>query len=256
MKSSEKSFGLASSSLFMVLVFIITETQASCTSSCGVIENISYPFRLKGDPDECGDNDYELACHNNQTFIDFNSANYLVTKISHDHHTVTIVDPSLVSGSCSFPHNTITKESEDSRYSVFHYYQKYTNVQFLRCSSEITNSTYIPIPCLNRDESSYAYFRYVRVHSLQGLFDLPKSCLFISAVPTDVYSVDYKMLQKSLLLGFNLSWSVHCKDCRLAGGSCQMENQEYKCSKKSKLSYLIFLLLIPITIYLILQTYV
>nr|DAD29542.1 TPA_asm: hypothetical protein HUJ06_031010 [Nelumbo nucifera] len=39
-------------------------------SSCGKITNISYPFRLKGDPRlDCGDRRYELSCEDNRTVL-------------------------------------------------------------------------------------------------------------------------------------------------------------------------------------------
>jgi hypothetical protein len=36
-------------------------------SSCGNIHNISDPFRLQDDPENCGDRNYTLSCENNNT---------------------------------------------------------------------------------------------------------------------------------------------------------------------------------------------
>ncbi|GMP24800.1 hypothetical protein CsSME_00001948 [Camellia sinensis var. sinensis] len=38
-------------------------------SSCGNNDNITHPFRLKGDPKNCGDKRYELECVNNRTVL-------------------------------------------------------------------------------------------------------------------------------------------------------------------------------------------
>ena len=40
-------------------------------SSCGNIHNISFPFRLKNDPENCGDSKYELSCENNHTVLSY-----------------------------------------------------------------------------------------------------------------------------------------------------------------------------------------
>lgn len=73
-------------SLLMVLLF--TEVTAGrvlekvCSSSCGDLHNISYPFRLEDDPAGCGDADYQLSCENNKTILEFNSGKYYVKNIS------------------------------------------------------------------------------------------------------------------------------------------------------------------------------
>ncbi|ONI21765.1 hypothetical protein PRUPE_2G087500 [Prunus persica] len=41
----------------------------NCTSSCGNIHNISYPFRLKHYPKHCGNVMYTLSCENNITLV-------------------------------------------------------------------------------------------------------------------------------------------------------------------------------------------
>ncbi|RVW91822.1 Rust resistance kinase Lr10 [Vitis vinifera] len=48
-----------------------SENQRCRPSSCGDIQNISIPFRLKGDPLGCGHPDpaYELVCENNRTIL-------------------------------------------------------------------------------------------------------------------------------------------------------------------------------------------
>ena len=40
-------------------------------SSCGNIHNIRFPFRLKNDPENCGDSKYELSCENNHTVLSY-----------------------------------------------------------------------------------------------------------------------------------------------------------------------------------------
>ncbi|KAF7850481.1 hypothetical protein BT93_L5462 [Corymbia citriodora subsp. variegata] len=72
-----------------------------CTTSCGEIANISYPFRLRGDPKDCGHNNYELACINNHTVLDLNYGQYYVRSINYTNYTIRVVDVGLQKDNCS-----------------------------------------------------------------------------------------------------------------------------------------------------------
>ncbi|KAK7860189.1 hypothetical protein CFP56_042153 [Quercus suber] len=61
-------------------------------SSCGNIHNISFPFRLKTDPENCGDFSFELSCENNRTVLYISSGKYYVQEISYNNYTIRIVD--------------------------------------------------------------------------------------------------------------------------------------------------------------------
>ncbi|KAF5462877.1 hypothetical protein F2P56_018847 [Juglans regia] len=66
-------------------------------SSCGNIPNISYLFRLKGDPPNCGDQRYELSCDdNNHTLLSLNGSKYYVSQINYNNYTIRIVDSANV----------------------------------------------------------------------------------------------------------------------------------------------------------------
>ena len=69
---------LLSAPMFKLALFVfIVFFQNSCfakynnhdcpPSSCGNIPDISYPFRLRTDPNECGDKRYTLSCENDNT---------------------------------------------------------------------------------------------------------------------------------------------------------------------------------------------
>ena len=67
-----------------------------CTaSSCGNIHNISFPFRLSTDPENCGDVSYELSCENNRTVLNKFSGKYYVEEISYNNYTIRIVDTGI-----------------------------------------------------------------------------------------------------------------------------------------------------------------
>ena len=64
-------------------------------SSCGNIPNISFPFRLKSDPESCGDPRYELSCENNRTVLHLFAGNYHVQKINYDNYTIRVADSGI-----------------------------------------------------------------------------------------------------------------------------------------------------------------
>ncbi|KAL7000657.1 hypothetical protein U1Q18_001810 [Sarracenia purpurea var. burkii] len=72
-----------------------------CDSSCGNIPNISYPFRLKSDPENYGYKDYELACDHNRLVLEFQSAKFYVLAINYNNYTIRLVDVGIQRGNCS-----------------------------------------------------------------------------------------------------------------------------------------------------------
>ncbi|KAM3682005.1 hypothetical protein ACJW31_12G039800 [Castanea mollissima] len=59
-------------------------------SSCGNIHNISFPFQLSTDPENCGYPDYELSCENNRTVLYLFGVIYYVQEISYNNYTIRI----------------------------------------------------------------------------------------------------------------------------------------------------------------------
>ncbi|KAL5828154.1 hypothetical protein ACOSQ4_019951 [Xanthoceras sorbifolium] len=240
-----------SSFLFSLLIFLlISEIQArrlqqvECSSSCGDIKNISYPFRLKGDPAGCGDHDYELSCQSNKAILEFLSGKYLVKRISYAEQKITLVDVDLANGSCSLPHKSLSMIEiyDDNRYRISSLNLVYAN--FVRCSSKISDPTCTRLPCLDGNQS-YVYVKY----GGYNIDDLPVSCSFISRVPIREASMEYppyEAIQKLLQSGFDLMWSVECRHCKLAGGSCYryLPEEPYICMKEGAYDLIIFVMTI------------
>ncbi|KAL5851267.1 hypothetical protein ACOSQ3_006385 [Xanthoceras sorbifolium] len=144
-----------SSFLFSLLIFLlISEIQARrlqqvvCSSSCGDIKNISYPFRLKGDPARCGDHHYELSCQSNKTILEF------------------------LSGNCSLPQKSlsVTEIYDDNRYLISTY-GGLSNANFLRCSSEIKSCSFISQVPIHAASEEYPPYEAIQ-KLLQSGFDL------------------------------------------------------------------------------------
>lgn len=108
--------------LSLLLMKEVLSSQApnkTCHSSCGMIRNISYPFRLKDDPPHCGLQSYELACENNVTILhlldyydnyDYDHLSngtyrsvgrYKVLGIDYNKYRIRIIDEGIQKGNCS-----------------------------------------------------------------------------------------------------------------------------------------------------------
>ncbi|KAK1559816.1 hypothetical protein Q3G72_018696 [Acer saccharum] len=190
-----------------------------CTTSCGDIKNISYPFRLKGDPAGCGDSQYELSCSpSNKTILEIHSGKYYVKRISYDDRIITVVDVDLADGSCGLPQKSLSRKKM-FEYNEYRYYIWVYRADFVRCSSKISDPTYRRLPCLNIGNQSYVYVIYDDHYYVKAA-DLLESCSFISMVPIpEIHKASaddnpsYETIQKLLQSGFDLKWSVGCKDC-------------------------------------------
>ncbi|KAF2310909.1 hypothetical protein GH714_018357 [Hevea brasiliensis] len=217
------------STLLVLALFIFlskTEIEARflqeiCSSSCGELNKITYPFRLTTDPVECGDPDYQLSCQDNKPILEFHSGQYFVKQISYDRHLIRLVDVNLASGSCNLPHSSVSVDEVkyDNRYGGL---VSSTFASFFRCSSEINDQAYRKVPCLSGNDS-HVYVSY----GTYVISDLQGSCSFISRVPTIYQAVwypSYESILKLMASGFDLEWSVECRDCIADGGSCTLSS--------------------------------
>ncbi|KAI9185381.1 hypothetical protein LWI28_006655 [Acer negundo] len=206
--------------LFSLFIFLFVRDvqarklqQIQCpTSSCGDIKNISYPFRLKGDPARCGDPKFELSCESNKTILETHSGKYYVKRISYDDSIITVVDVKLADGSCGLPQQSLSRDYPWEEYKDYLYYilGNITYANFVRCSSKILDPTYRKLPCLNIGNQSYVYVIYPGIFMVS---DLLESCSFISRVPVNASVGDNpsnETIQMLLQSGFDLQW---CKDC-------------------------------------------
>ncbi|BFG21188.1 hypothetical protein CerSpe_074620 [Prunus speciosa] len=77
---------------------LIKESGGKCISSaCGIIHDITSPFRLANDPNQsnCTNWNYNVSCHNNLTVLEVHSGNYSVQAINYDNFTIRVVDPGI-----------------------------------------------------------------------------------------------------------------------------------------------------------------
>uniref|UniRef100_A0A6M2FB17 Protein kinase domain-containing protein n=1 Tax=Populus davidiana TaxID=266767 RepID=A0A6M2FB17_9ROSI len=201
----------ASATLFTLLIFLLTTKVLArfiphvCSpSSCGEIETIAYPFRLKTDPAGCGEPDFELSCENNKTILELHSGKYLVKRISYDVQRLRVVDVNLANGTCSLPYKSVSVDEfmDDDHYSL----DATTYTSFIKCSSNLSDQAYRLVPCLSGNGTNVyvSYVTYI-ISSLQG------SCLFVSRVPTVYQAVlfpSYDSILQLMQTGFDLEWCI------------------------------------------------
>ncbi|EEF36092.1 kinase, putative [Ricinus communis] len=227
MRKSQESPTVSTLFLFLLLIFLFTASEVEsrilqdiCSSSCGYIK-ISYPFRLNNDPATCGDPGYEISCNDNKPILEFHSGKYYVNQISYDKHIIRLVDVNLANGSCNLPYISVSVDEVrgDSRYRGL---VSSTFTSFFRCSSEINDQAYRDVPCFSGN-GSHVYVSY----STYVISDLQGSCSFISRVPTIYQNVlypSYQSILQLMALGFDLEWSVECRDCIADGGICSLSS--------------------------------
>jgi len=210
----------------IVLVLLLHQIDGGdgcLASSCGKIRNISYPFRLKGDPEGCGLREYELSCENNTTLLSLLSGTFHVKAINYNNFTIRVVDPGLQQPNCSsLPRYFLSPSNfTDSYANVLNPYQtsyaKFVNeyIVFLSCSHGVSgNRKYVDTGgCLNWDSKGYTY-------AMAGDLiaeDLEVGCEVKLVAPTSWWGLDtnnysYAMMHTALLYGFHLSWiSLVCE---------------------------------------------
>ncbi|KAJ6843558.1 rust resistance kinase Lr10-like isoform X1 [Iris pallida] len=223
MKGQRAACIAASSSALLLFISVVSLTAGQqvqdCSSSCGEIENIRYPFRLKGDPVQCGDPDHELICRGNRTILEVFSGQYYVTNISYDQSTASIrvVNINFASGKCALPSRFV---SHHTTMSISDYYDifmswPYCWFAFLNCSEKIQDRrNYQLVPCLNRNTNSNGYIYVTRGPDCYEIEtdSLAPSCSFLYAVPIGKYLADqykytdiFKLLQMGVTLGTNIN---------------------------------------------------
>ncbi|KAH6806829.1 hypothetical protein C2S51_027937 [Perilla frutescens var. frutescens] len=181
------SISLRCSSLLMIVLvcqyfFQISSAKSnSCTpSSCGIIRNIRYPFRLKDDPNHCGDRRAELACENNVTSIYLKSHKYYVKAINYGSLStiIRVVDASINNdNTCSFPNSSAS--DYNFTYPLITYWILFdVPINLMSCPTPLKNSslfTDITHDCASKNLSSLSRFTYIKVGRMKAS-EVPHTC--------------------------------------------------------------------------------
>ena len=253
-----KLVALAVFHTLLLAICVANGNQTCRPSSCGDIQNISYPFRLKGDPSVCGDPEYELVCENNHTMVNLEYGKYYVADINYDNYTIRVVHPGVEKGNCfSTPLYSLS--------GIFNFYQSayYWNLNeeinttvLMNCEQPISDGNYIPsTPCNSSSVTSSS--SQAHVYALVGggytllVNDIKYSCTILSTIVTRFMkpgNLSMSDLQEMLLLGVDLSFlRFRCKSkCVLKWPSCDPDfaKNTVKCGKYEKCLFLFIYLII------------
>ncbi|KAM5550720.1 rust resistance kinase Lr10 [Rosa sericea] len=194
------------------------DNQKCVPSSCGHIDNISYPFRLEHDPKHCGDSSYTLECNNNVTILRLYSGEYYVKEINYRNSTIRVVDPGLEKNNCaSLPRFPLAQSNFSSL--SFTYGPVSTPLTFLKCENPVHSSLYVDTASCIKSEA----YGYVKVGTTTTS-DLEDGCSIDSTTMITTFArternVSYKEIHKELVYGFQLTYEMTYVfvDCRRQG---------------------------------------
>ncbi|KAK7293751.1 hypothetical protein RJT34_16624 [Clitoria ternatea] len=222
------------------------------TSTCGKIGNISYPFRLKGDPSYCGDPRYELDCVNNNTTVTLISGKYHVQSIDYKRYKIVVSDAGAVEdATCSFiPRSfisdrnftpTVIVSPKDFGSQPFIEPSDILRIGYFNCTNPVSGDP-----------------RYIKVDTRRGhvyalldssfenkVKDIKVGCNLMVATLANWRrlsetqkgnNISYGELHKVIIEGFELSWlPVVCKDRCGKRTKCHVVNEsngQVQCEKR------------------------
>ncbi|XP_037411296.1 rust resistance kinase Lr10-like [Triticum dicoccoides] len=193
--------------------------QAVCPSfSCGHLQDMHYPFRLRGDPPGCGVQEYELVCVDNHAIIHINRGRYLVTNISYSESIFSVIDVNLYNSSCPIPNrdHPYVFGMKSANMTLFYPYAP-TWATFVSCPRIIKDNVfYRPVACRSTN-SSFVYvltsmFSYsVGKPSCRYLAMTPLGGVRINA-PDSLISYDYEHVVKFMRTGFAVQFPFKFQD--------------------------------------------
>ncbi|KAG8390397.1 hypothetical protein BUALT_Bualt01G0079100 [Buddleja alternifolia] len=236
-----KKFILSFSTLSILILTCRAQNNSSCiSSSCGNIQ-ISYPFRLRNDPRNCGHPDpiFTLECHENRTIIMNSISPYLVQSITYSNFSIRLSDPGLdIHNVSSCPTYSSIDNTFSSRY-MFRVSSSSIFITFLNCLSSLSDPLYIENPFCGNTSGFFTMsrvFSYVTVGSIL-VSDLDESCAFDTMIEAsspnpkkDSSNYSYSEIHDLLAYGVELSWfQAMCGECEESKGTCNLEDDKIRC---------------------------
>ena len=158
-------------------------THQCAPSSCGNIQNISYPFRLKSDPEACGNPTYELSCENNQAVLYLFEGKYYVQEINYKNYTIQVVDSgvqkdnyfstpsyslSRYNFSLPYPNTYTTYEQRGTKMSGWNH-ELSRSLVLMSCEKPVNSPFYLDTSTCNYNDNSSSIsdskrrYRYIKV---------------------------------------------------------------------------------------------
>lgn len=219
-------------------------------SSCGNILDISYPFRLESNPQNCGDSRYNLYCENNLTVLYLYFGKYYVQSINYENYTIRVVDSNVRKGNCSsIPRYSLAKYnfrywdpysmSQTKKYHnrTFELFQLSKPIFFMTCDDSetpVNSPLYVDTATCISSSALYNHSRhsYVMIGNLNAS-DLRDSCsielmtMIASRPCTKNMNTSYIDIHNELVYGFELSWLHSYERNPRWSTYCYLDNDTY-----------------------------
>nr|GLL38859.1 LEAF RUST 10 DISEASE-RESISTANCE LOCUS RECEPTOR-LIKE PROTEIN KINASE-like 2.1 [Ipomoea trifida] len=221
-------------------------TNHECTRSCGNINNITFPFRLNGDPINCGYLDYQLTCEHNQTVLTLNSRKYYVQSINYSNYTIRVVDPDVQENNiCSFPKYDLAQYRFSGYHSSYDIASTtYVPIIFLSCPFPMKSSAFVETTkeCWNNKSSGgrnapqlYSYAKVGRLYASDLRISCRVDLITMTSLQIQEKNVSSSLLEihDALMYGFELFWfNAVCYQSCLFRHLCYLDNvkHEVKCN--------------------------
>ena len=203
---------------------------------CGDVHTeIKFPFRTKGQPEDCGHPGYDLTCDGDEyktLSMNIGGKQYHVMEgIKYDSKVLHLIDADLsaVTTTSSCPEKITNTTSLES--SFLAYVNNDTNLAlYLNCSFSTfpTPNKLFLIPCTSSPDffGQYSFFTLEKEH-----IELPENehCSSTVLLPVyDIFSLDEfisraKTFSDVLKVGFGVTWTAGgswCGECTNSGGIC------------------------------------
>nr|KJB12851.1 hypothetical protein B456_002G039500 [Gossypium raimondii] len=173
-------------SLFLILFPCASLARHLINQDCGSTFcgnlNISYPFRLKNQPPQCGCHDLELECENNNyTTLVLREGKFFVQNIFYENKTIQVMDSNLDKNDCnSLPLSSIyfNRESEASIMYV------------VNCTKPIRSSQYIDTSrCTTKSNTSSPPTSFFYFLDENTVLNLNQACTVEAVVPIMVKNI-------------------------------------------------------------------
>jgi hypothetical protein len=203
----------------------------SVPSSYGTILNISHPFRLYSDPENCGDPRYNLSCEKNQTVLYLKGRRYYVRQINYSNYTIRVVDPGIVNDNDPlitippyFLDGTNFSSGDPYQASTFNGKIESNVMIFVKCEKPLNSLHHLNISGCLEDDGVYSSkrHRYVLFRRIAGdIGDLCKVEQIYLPLRSSYHDRDELRnisctdFHNELLQGFELFWyPADCRNCR------------------------------------------
>ncbi|XP_060202767.1 uncharacterized protein LOC132631188 [Lycium barbarum] len=232
-----------------------------CASSCGAVHEISFPFRLKADPLNCGDSRFELDCQNNRTVISLNPRRYYVLEINYHVFLIRAIDPGLkhqTRNCTSFPDYFDTSVPRTSTFGraltaeyhylkstsgaavIIEYHERNIPIINVNCLAPVNSLRYVETtycgsqhktPFLNTSQSHSCF----AIGQDMSISDLAEKCswemvAWASAHGLSGDNTSLSDIHAALTYGYELSWkrAFLCRECE---GYCFAEGGGFICHR-------------------------